>query len=178
MSLRLPPFRVPPVNVTTLGRYGLGPGLPTMINSTTPDQGNESTANMATYVPMKFDHPLVLDKFVLYTGVTSTPNFCIALYDYNFNRLITTGSVALQGSVGVQYVDVTDYLIAPGIYYLAFAIASAVNIARQHMGNIINSQTLGVLQEASAMPLPATGNPSTITTVFVPFIGFTTKWPI
>lgn len=178
MSLILPPYRVPPVQITTLGRYGLASGLACLQTTTTPDQGTESSANLATYVPMKFDYPVVATQFFLYTGSVSVANFDIGLYDENFNRLVNCGSTALQGSVGMQYVNITDYLIVPGRYYMAFVCASAVNIGREHMGNIINSGLLGVLQESGAgVPLPATGTPGVATSVFVPNVGFTTKWP-
>lgn len=134
-------------------------------------------ANTAFYVPLwiPWTYPVRRVFWVNGTSVTSV-NMDLGIYSSAGERIYSTGSTAQVGASAVQYVDPTDFTLSPGRYYMAVACSSttanrggqgttAPTVPRIRLG--------GVLQEASALPLPNTMTPSAVANACVPFCGFT-----
>jgi hypothetical protein len=74
-------------------------------------------------------------------------------------RLVSTGSTAQGTASQVQFVDVTDTTLAPGLYWLALACSSSsATFFRTSLGAAANA--LHMFQQTSALALPATATPA------------------
>lgn len=134
-------------------------------------------ANTAFYVPIyiPFFYPVARVWWVNGSSVTST-NMDFGIYSDSGERIYSTGSTAASGASAFQYTDATDFMLAPGRYYFALS-DSSTTANRGGQGTVTPTATefrlVGVLQEASALPLPATMTPSAVANPCFPFCGIT-----
>ena len=131
------------------------------------------TANLAIYLPFGLATIIKVTKLWWYNGATLSGNVDVGIYDSAGRRLISTGSTAQAGTASrIQAVDVTDTLIGPGDFYLAIAAsATTVTLFRIALGNALFGKAFGILQQATAFPLPATATFATTAQTFVPEFG-------
>lgn len=178
MTYSPPIRRVPPLYLSVFSRYGVG--VATACHAGTMFATNAvDVANQALYVPVEFDHAVLVDKFYCAWAVASTQNIDMGIYDaLTWARLLSTGTTAGQNAAGRQEVNVTDTLIAAGKYYFAFTCASITPTFISATLALMRLQHMGVLAEASALPLPATATPVAVATgTSIPVFGVVTKWP-
>lgn len=131
------------------------------------------TANRAHYCPVRVPELITVYRMVCGTGAGTTGNFDLGIYDAVGNRLVSTGSTAKTTASVDRVVDITDTILVPGLYYLAFA----TDTSAEYVGYPIGATTaitriLGLRHEAAAFPLPATAtfvDPPSLT--FFPVIG-------
>lgn len=134
--------------------------VPTYLNSTQV----WPTANLAIYVPLRVTHPIVARKLVWVTGNAVSGNYDIGLYDATGKRLVSSGSIAVSGTDTLILFDMADLQLEQQIVYLAFALSSATC---RYYGHLLTTDTqemriAGLMQEASAVPLPATATFATL----------------
>lgn len=136
-------------------------------------------ANQATYMPVTipFFYPVNRVFWVNGTSVTST-NRAFGIYTQDGTLIYATASTAAVGASVTQYVTpASPFILAPGGYY--FAMVSDTTTANR--GGAGNTATLtvqqralcGILQEGSALPLPATMTPVTVANAYHPLCGIT-----
>lgn len=133
------------------------------------------TANTAVFVPFHVYTPTVVKQIGWFNGSAVSGNVDCGIYDAAGTRLISTGSTAQAGVSTIQTVDVTDTLLGPGLFYMAFA---ADNITATVIGIVPTLQrgrVLGLVEMATAFALPATATFATLTGNVVPFACFTTR---
>ncbi len=134
------------------------------------------SANRAYYIPFRIDLPLLVETLYLLTGTGTANNVDVGIYDSKGTRRISAGSTAHGGTSIKQTFNVTDTLLLPGLYYLAFAADNAAatvwRLATSQSGLF---SMLGMAQEASAFPLPATATFAQIAagTGLLPMVGLT-----
>ena len=88
-------------------------------------------------------------------------------------RLVSTGSTAQGTASVVQFVDVTDTVLPPGLYWLGMACSSSVaTFFRQNTSQAVNA--LLIFQQSSALPLPSTATPVEATEYMTYLFGFAT----
>ena len=125
-------------------------------------------ANKAIYIPLWLPFWYQVNRVWWYNGssVTSVNND-LGIYDADGTRIYSTGSTAQSGASVLQYVTVsTPFRLPPGRYFLALAISS-VTANRGGTGGATNTLTRlrqsGIMEEASALPLPAVATFAAIT---------------
>lgn len=127
-------------------------------------------ANRALYVPVRVPFPCTVLKLGWSHGASSG-NGDIGLYETGWTRLTSTGSQAPSGSNVDQWYDVTDVTIARGIYYLSMSTDTGATATWWSFSPAATlCQALGILQQASAFPLPATATPVACASAYVPAI--------
>lgn len=91
------------------------------------------------------------------------------------SRLVSTGSVAQGTALQIQYVDVTDTTLPPGLYWIGFGCSttSATFFRSSVSGGNVN-QDAAYRFEESAFPLPATATPAEATNSSIYLCGFAT----
>ncbi len=114
------------------------------------------SANRAYYYPVVVAVPVVVTKLFVANGATASGNLDVGLYTVDGTRLLSTGSTAQAGTAAIQAVDVTDTLIGAGLYYLALSHSNTVGTYMRVSLNANLKRLHGVMQQASALPLPAT----------------------
>lgn len=131
-------------------------------------------ANLAVYMPVRFTAPMLISQFWVHNGATATGNLDLGIYSEDGIKLGSTGSTAQSGTSVLQVIDVTDFRIAAGIYYLAMSHSSTSGTASM-LGSIVanRGRLLGLMQEASALPLPANATFAQLAQSVFPFMGCT-----
>ncbi len=125
------------------------------------------TANLAIFVPFLVFTPFLAKIIGVDNGATVSGNIDVGIYDGQQNRLVSTGSTAHAGTSTVQTFDITDTLLLPGIYYMAQAMDNTTGITHGPASTVPIGGACGVLQMASAFPLP---DPATFAAHAVAFI--------
>lgn len=131
------------------------------------------TANLAILVPIfvRFRYP-VRNLFV-YNFATVAGNVDVGIYTDDLARLFSTGSTAQAGASAMQFFA-ADLILTPGMYYLAMASSSTTaTYAAAAVGTATRERYLGLLQQATALPLPASITPAAVANARIPLIGIT-----
>jgi hypothetical protein len=169
-----PQTGIPPLFINSMSRYAARCSVSQAQPATS---ALTWTANQAQYIPFYLPWPYPVRRVFWSNGssVVST-NVDVGIYTADGTRIYSTGSTAASGASVLQYVTPTEFLLSPGRYYMAKSCSTAT-AARGGTGQ--SSMTLGFLQmagfleEASALPLPATMTPVTATLTVIPIYGFT-----
>lgn len=133
------------------------------------------TGNRAVYFSFGLAEAAVVKKAFWENGTVVSGNCCAAICDDSFVRKVTTGSTAQAGTSVPQVVDVTDTLLAPGRYWLAFSHDDTTGTLMRANPIAQNMHALGIFEEASAFPIPDPITPATPTMGYIPVFGFTVE---
>lgn len=129
------------------------------------------TANRAYLIPFHIQEPITVTKLFCANGATASGNVDVGIYSSSFVRIASSGSTAQAGTNTLQIFDITDITIGPGDFYLAIALNNGTGtIFSQNVGVTIGNR-IGLLQMASAFPLPATITPATVSAGVTPIVG-------
>ncbi len=120
---------------------------------------------------------LVVKRSVIYKisirVQTQNGNVDVGIYDWGNKQLVNAGTTAVAAA-GVQTFDITDTTLTPGWYKLAIVTDSATAVFRCSTNvTVANGRVCGFQQEATAIPLPATGTPVAYATAVAPMIAGT-----
>lgn len=145
-------------------------------HQTTPTSTGTLVANRAYYIPVTLRQPVVLVSLWFAESTIAGGNVDIGLYDSAGNLIVSTGSQA-KGSSGVAVkFDVTDQVLAPGLYYVALAASSATATYYADTWGSGMGSSRGVLVEDTAFPLPSTATwTNDGAMAYVPICGFYTS---
>lgn len=141
-----------------------------------PGSAAWGSANRAVYVPIILSQTSTFVKAFWINQATVNGNVDVGLYTEGWSKVASTGSTAQSGTSAVQEVDITDFTVAPGRYYLAFASSSATATFLAVTAPDANRLPIfGCAQEDSAFALPATATPAVISHLIVPWFGFSRR---
>ena len=135
------------------------------------------SADLGIAVPYLLNGRILIKRLWIANGATvGNGQSDVAIYDRSFNRLIAATAATTAGTGTLQYFDVTDTWVGPGLIYIASVMQSGTDTALRLAANSISYlRRAGVVQMAAARPMPATFVPATVTTTYVPVAGFTTR---
>ena len=134
------------------------------------------SANLALYIPFVLVHPVLVVKLWIHNGATASGNVDVGIYDEKGTRLTSAGSTAQSGTSALQIFDITDIFIGPGLFYMATSHSSTAGTRfRVALGSTVDNKAGGMLQQASAHPLPATATFATLSNNYVPMFGLSTR---
>ena len=129
-------------------------------------------ANLAIFIPFRLEKTVLCEQLFLYNGATASGNVDVGVYDHTGRLIASSGSTAQSGTNVPQLFNVTDFLLGPGLFYIAVAFNGTTGTcfrwapASQHIG-----KALGLAELTSAFALPATVTLATYTRTFVPMAG-------
>ena len=126
--------------------------------------------NLALYMPVVFPADVTVYELRI-ISTTATGNYDIGLYDDQFRRLASSGSVALSNAV--KTLALPDLRLKGGlVYYQALSLSNLASTLVR-WGSVVRSLiNAGVYQEASAVPLPATATPVQVVGGAIPLMIF------
>jgi hypothetical protein len=133
------------------------------------------TANLAVYVPVFLPWPYPVRRVFWVNGSSAGGNNDFGIYTQSGAKLYSTGSTAVSGNSAPQFVTPTAFMLDAGVYYFSLAVDSTT--AGRITGN--NAHTAnqlrlgGILQQGSALPLPAVATFAASTDAIYPFCGIT-----
>lgn len=135
--------------------------------------------NQATYVPFYLPWPYPVRRVFWFNGSSvASVNVDLGIFSSDGTQLYSTGSTARSGASVAQYVTPANpILLPPGAYYFGHSCDSTT-ASRGGMGatagtTVAHLALAGILQQASALPLPATMTPVTVANVNLPLVGIT-----
>lgn len=129
------------------------------------------TANLAQYVPVVVPYVYPVKSLFWFNFATVAGNVDCGLYTDDLTRIVSSGSVAQAGASGIQAVSV-DAVLDPDVYYLALVSSSTTaTFAASAAATASRLRYMGLLQQATALPLPATATPAANAQTRVPLIG-------
>lgn len=138
--------------------------------------GTSIGANVATMTPFVIAHPFLVRKVFWANGSTATTdNIDVGVYSDQFKLIVSGGGTLASGSNATQEVDVTDTLLQPGVYYLAFVQNGTTMTPILSNLSIAGYRGLGCARMTSAYPLPSTFTPSAITVTRLPLCGIASR---
>ncbi len=164
-----------PLTFPWFSRFGPWQDIFTAGTSTDP-AAMTWVADVAAYIPIWNPYVYPVQRVFWLNGTTTTTtNVDMGIYTADGERIYSTGSTAQGSATTVQYVSVaTPFLLYPGSYYLAWTCNNTTARAYGRSPPAANGRQVGLLQQASALPLPATMTPVVWNAnVGVPFCGFT-----
>lgn len=132
-------------------------------------------ANLAIYLPLTIYGPTPVKKMFWGNGSTATSNMDVGIYTKDGTRIVSTGSTAQSVASSIQMVTMSpDIVLPPGAYYLAIACSGTIS---RGAGATVSSQSrgksIGLLQQTTALPLPAAATFATFAQGAIPLVGFT-----
>lgn len=140
-----------------------------------PAAGAWPTASTALYIPFWVPWNYPVRRMFWANGTAVAGNYDIGIYRPNGTRLASAGSTAASGTTAPQYVSLSSpLLLTPGNYYLGF-VHDAITAAHV-VGATVTANRLrmaGVLQQATALPLPTPATFAASTLTFFPYAGIT-----
>lgn len=146
-------------------------GLATYASNTYP------AASRALAIPFWIAYPFLVRKVFWFNGATaSTDSADVGVYTEAGARLVSGGGTTISGANATQEVDVTDTLLQPGRYWMAYSQngVTATPIM-SNAGSAGNVRAAGCAQMASAYVLPSTFTPAAIASPLIPLIGIASR---
>ena len=153
--------------------WSVGADMAGMGASAPSDAAVWPTANLALYVPFYVPETIIIKRVFWSNGSTVSGNVDMGIYDDAGTRIASTGSTAQSGTTAPQTVALAATLTA-GMYYLGLAmdnISGRITRATGGTGGIGILVATGMVQEASAFPLPNPATFAALTTNYMPLFG-------
>lgn len=132
------------------------------------------TANLAMYFPFQVFRPATIIRIAINNGNAVAGNVDAGIYDFGGAKIVTKGSTAQVNITNIQFLDITDTLLNPGLYYMALALSNITGTVAGWTGlTQMVMQGAGCLQQASAFPLPTTITRAVFNQTVAPMINLT-----
>ncbi len=164
----------PGLGVISTGHYEcLMDGL---MDSSGPSSQPWPAANRALFLPFEVVDALIATQMGVYNGGTIAGNVDLGIYASDGTRLVSTGSQTRSGASAIQVYDITDTLLATGVYYLALSANNNTDgFFRWGTMSTLWMRANGIQEMDSAFALPSTATFANPSAAFIPWIGLTTR---
>lgn len=133
------------------------------------------SANLAIFYPFVLSERATAVQLWMYNGGTASGNADLGVYYPDGTRLVSMGSTAQSGTSDLQRMNITDTVLPAGVtLYMAVAFNGTTGTLHRMPASVGIPQlrALGLLEMASAFPLPATATFAAITTAnYIPCVG-------
>lgn len=128
------------------------------------------SANLAIYCPVSLPASATIRTLSFACTVLGN-NYDLGIYTGDLAKVDASGSTALATGV-VSFTLTKPYRVQAGqLFYLALAISGTTGQVQRYSGGAVGQViATGAGQEASALPLPSTATPVTLTSAYVPLI--------
>lgn len=175
---RAPWAETPLPMVSTFGPWGVAPSPAVTGSASTPGAATWESSNRAVYMPVIVPCVCVVRRVWWMNGATTgSATIEVGIYNqsaYGPGSKIISGSATQGNASEVQFVDVTDTTLAPGVYWLAIMASTTTNTTLFRLAVNTSQDGTRRMQQASANPLPSTATPVESTAANVWVCGFST----
>lgn len=145
-------------------------GIPMLCEGRSMASAVWPTANLAIAVPAELHVGQTINQLMISNGAAVSGNVDAGLYLPDGTRIVSKGSTAQAGTSVIQALDVTDTYVAPGLIYMVQAMDNTTGTFQRPATPAVTAGAMGVLQMATAFPLPATMTFAAMAQVGVPNI--------
>lgn len=174
-----PPQAVPPMVSPWTRGWGVKRDS---VSTSNPGSGSYEAANRGIWSPVLVPVQCTIRRFWWANGSSVSASYNIEAGIYTDDghkpktKIITTGSTAQGTATEVQFVDVTDTVLTPGMYWLYLSVSTtSATVFRVSVGGFIHQELVG-FQQSSVGPgsAPATATPVQATGGYLYVFGFAT----
>lgn len=130
-----------------------------------------TAANEALFVPFVLHQGVVVKRLWAANGNTVSGNIDVGIYSMDARLIRSSGSTVQATANALQFFDITDFYLGPGVYYIATALDNITAILFRSSVSAVLEKAVGMAKMASAFPLPATATLATVTAAHLPIIG-------
>ena len=130
-------------------------------------------AKRVLYVPIRIPIPILVKQLYIGNGNTVAGNFDVGVYSLDGTKIASSGSTAQSGTAQKQLVNVTDFLLGRGAFYMALTMDGTSGfIQRNSITSVPSISAAGCLMEVTgSFGLPATASFGTWVDAWVPIMG-------
>lgn len=143
--------------------------------SAVPASAAWPSANLAIYVPFMLAAPYLVQRLWWANGATVAGNVDCGVYTGDGTQLFHTGATAQATINVVQSVSNGPTLLLPGAYYMALSASSGSATFFRLAPAAARLQAMGLAQQATAEPLPATFTLASMAQTYIPVFGITSS---
>lgn len=121
------------------------------------------SANLAIFAPFSLDFSYTVKRYGWINGATVSGNISIAIYSVPGFAQVTGSltTVAMVGTGAFQWsVLSSPIVLASGYYSLGVSLSSGTGTIRGSTLSADQGRVMGLLEQASAHPLPSTATPA------------------
>jgi hypothetical protein len=163
---------VAPKRISTFSKYALdGIDMRNFAVAANPASAAWPAANRALYIPFSIPFTFPVTALFWGNGSSAASNVDMGIFTRTFSRLVSTGSTAQSGTSAIQSVA-ASYTLPPGSYYFGITCSGTTNaIFANTSMTALAGRFMGLLQESSALPLPATMTPAQFAATIYPLCG-------
>lgn len=168
------------MNELTLPTFVIAPFTKESVGA---DWGNASwtsaawpAANRAMFIPFRVKQLYVAQQIFTMNGSVLSGNMDLGVYTHSGRLIASTGVRAQAGMARVQAFSL-NFQLSPGEYYLAMSMDNTTaTVFRRAVAATNTAGVMGILQQSSAFPLPATMGASFLSTTTNTFlVGITSR---
>jgi hypothetical protein len=160
--------------ITPLSLCSIGSELTGVVGPTLA--AGAAVTNQAFACPFQIAAPFLVRKVFWFNGTTATTDSAdVGVYTEAGVRMVSGGGTAISGANALQEVDVTDTVLRPGRYWLAFAQNGTTATPMMTAMVSYNLRSCGCGQMASAYPLPSTFTPAQVLSNNFPIMGIASR---
>jgi hypothetical protein len=130
-------------------------------------------ANLAKFIPFRLPRQVTAYQMAWGAGASTAGGdaYDIGLYDEWGNLLVSSGATASAVTSAEVIVNITDTVIGPGLYYMAFSANQTTRTTIGASASITGLvKCVGVREMASAHALPNPATMATVTDTYIPAI--------
>lgn len=139
----------------------------------TPASATWPAANRAIYMPVYLTADGTCTQLWTMNGATALGNLDIGIFDSAGTKLFSSGAVAQSGTNTIQPVDITDQWLPAGAYYIGLSHSTNTGTYFRYATGTVILRTLGLVQQATSHPLPASITPAAVASGYWPICGLT-----
>jgi hypothetical protein len=140
----------------------------------TPASAVHPVANSAFFYPMAVPINYTVKRMWWLNGATLAGTVDVGVYKEDGTRAVSAGSTSPTPINSIQFADVADTLLTPGMYYLAISASLGTTTFWRHvLQGIDDGRALGIVQQATAHPLPTTATFAQMASNHLPYFGMT-----
>lgn len=133
------------------------------------------TASLAMFYPFYVIAPTTYARAFVFNGTVVSGNIEIGIYDAK-GRKVTSVSAVQAGTSQLQLIDLTDFTLYPGLYFLALVMDNTTGtIMCSNAPSAAHLGFAGAFQMAAASPLPNAATFALPTTSLLPYFGFSQR---
>ncbi len=131
------------------------------------------TASLAMFYPFSVVAKSIYSRAFVFNGTVVSGNIEVGIYDAK-GRKVTSISAAQAGTSQLQILDITDFTLYPGLFFLALVMDNTTGtIMCSNAPSAAHLGFAGAFQMAAAYPLPNAATFALPTTSLLPYFGFT-----
>lgn len=127
------------------------------------------TSNMVTYVPVVLAQAFTAVTVGWFNGAAAgNGNAQVGIYHEDGTQIVECTATTTSGTTARQTVDITDTVLPPGRYYMAFRASSGTDRIHAVSPAAGILEACGVMQQATQTDLPSSASFAANATAFLP----------